>query len=103
MKPVRPHGRTELVGEIADQAQLHGHLVRIRDLGLELEHLSVTPRSAPTTEPSGEHGGRLDLDELLPIAQDSHAKRVLGASWSPKWRLTTSHAASRSLRSALAT
>jgi hypothetical protein len=43
MTPVRHAGRTELVGELADQAQLHGLLARIRDLGLELEHVSVTP------------------------------------------------------------
>ena len=36
---------SELVGEVADQAQLHGLLSRIRDLGLELE--SVTPEDGP--------------------------------------------------------
>jgi hypothetical protein len=35
-------GATELVGDIADQAQLHGLLSRIRDLGLELQSLTVT-------------------------------------------------------------
>jgi hypothetical protein len=35
-------GRTDLVGEIADQAELHAHLRRIRDLGLELERVTVT-------------------------------------------------------------
>lgn len=38
-----PHnGSTELVGELADQTQLHGLLTRIRDLGLELESVSVS-------------------------------------------------------------
>ena len=32
---------TELAGEIADGAQLHGLLTRIRDLGLELVSVSV--------------------------------------------------------------
>ncbi len=36
MELVHRDGCTELVGEIADQAQLHGLLTRIRDLGLEL-------------------------------------------------------------------
>lgn len=43
---------TELVGEIADQAQLHGLLTRIRDLGLELDSV--------TTEDGGEVGERPD-------------------------------------------
>jgi hypothetical protein len=42
MTLVRHRGRTELIGEIADQAQLHGVLARIRDLGLELEHASLS-------------------------------------------------------------
>ena len=35
-------GNTELSGEIADQTQLHGVLTRIRDLGLELESVTVS-------------------------------------------------------------
>jgi hypothetical protein len=47
MTLVHSTGVTELVGEVADQAQLHGLLSRIRDLGLELESLTVTgPRQA---------------------------------------------------------
>jgi hypothetical protein len=46
-------GRTELVGEVADQAQLHGLLNRIRDLGLEL--IELTPRPAGrVSRPEGE-------------------------------------------------
>jgi hypothetical protein len=32
---------SELVGEISDQAQLHGLLTRIRDLGIELEAVTI--------------------------------------------------------------
>jgi hypothetical protein len=35
-------GATELVGEVVDQAQLHGLLTRLRDLALELEAMTVT-------------------------------------------------------------
>jgi hypothetical protein len=41
MTPLRRAGSTELVGEVTDQAQLHGLLSRIRDLGLELESVTV--------------------------------------------------------------
>ncbi len=47
---VHRRGHTDLVGEIADQAQLHGLLSRIRDLGLELEHVTVLPE--PQQPPS---------------------------------------------------
>ena len=42
MAPVRRPGATELVGNVADQAQLHGLLSRIRDLGLELASVTVS-------------------------------------------------------------
>jgi hypothetical protein len=38
---------TELVGEIVDQAQLHGLLSRIRDLGLELESVTTDDSREP--------------------------------------------------------
>jgi len=43
LTPCYRRGHTDLFGEIADQAQLHGLLTRIRDLGLELEDVSVRP------------------------------------------------------------
>jgi hypothetical protein len=43
MAPCYRRGHTDLVGQIADQAQLYGLLSRIRDLGLELEHVTVLP------------------------------------------------------------
>jgi len=42
MATVRRPGATELAGEVADQAQLHGLLSRIRDLGLELTSVTVS-------------------------------------------------------------
>ncbi len=50
---LRPRdGGTELFGEIADQTQLHGVLTRIRDLGLDLQ--SVTVSAADPTAPDAE-------------------------------------------------
>jgi hypothetical protein len=48
LTPVRRRETTELVGEVVDQAQLHGLLTRIRDLGLELESVRVTEADSPT-------------------------------------------------------
>lgn len=46
MTLVRRRGATELVGKLVDQAQLHGLITRIRDLGLELESVSVLSTDA---------------------------------------------------------
>jgi hypothetical protein len=43
MTPCYRRGRTHLSGEIADQAALYGLLSRVRDLGLELENVTVLP------------------------------------------------------------
>jgi hypothetical protein len=47
-------GATELAGEVADQAQLHGVLTRIRDLGLELQSVDVA--DAHLTTPNQHKG-----------------------------------------------
>jgi hypothetical protein len=46
MQMERVAGTTVLTGRVVDQAQLHGFIARIEELGLEL--LSVEQRSAPT-------------------------------------------------------
>jgi hypothetical protein len=50
MTPMEREGRTELVGEVVDQAHLHGLLSRIRDLGLELLEVSLDPDRANPKE-----------------------------------------------------
>lgn len=40
-----PDGTTTLRGAVADQAELHGLLAKVRDLGAPL--ISVTPTTAP--------------------------------------------------------
>jgi hypothetical protein len=56
MTLVRRPGATELVGEVVDQAHLHGLLTRIRDLGLELE--SMTAFDADPDQLDAEGGPR---------------------------------------------
>jgi hypothetical protein len=50
MTLVRGIGATELVGTVADQAQLHGLLSRIRDLGLPLKSVIVLDGEPESTE-----------------------------------------------------
>ena len=45
MTASRRSGATELTGEVADYAELHGVLTRIRDLGLELVSVNVLSSS----------------------------------------------------------
>ena len=42
MRLERAHGTTTITGEVRDQAQLHGLIERMQELGLEL--VSVNPR-----------------------------------------------------------
>lgn len=53
----RDDGTTTLRGAVADQAQLHGVLAKIRDLGVTL--ISVQPAApAPAPAPGRDHGIR---------------------------------------------
>jgi hypothetical protein len=52
MTPLRSAGVTQLVGEVGDQAQLHGLLNRIRDLGLELVSVTVVDSSGGRPPPA---------------------------------------------------
>ena len=70
MELVRRRGHSELIGEVVDQAHLHGVLARIRDLGLELECVSVVP----------EETARPDLDPRQQGARSSLEKRPHRAS-----------------------
>jgi hypothetical protein len=53
-------GQTSLTGNIADQAQLHGLLDQLRDLGIHL--ISVNPVDQTPAQPPGESGRELKPD-----------------------------------------
>ncbi len=65
-------GGTRLVGRIADQAQLHGLLSRVRDLGLDLESV-VTGDVEDGTEP-GSTAGAATADRATDIAEAAEAR-----------------------------
>jgi hypothetical protein len=57
-------GTTTLTGEVADQAELHGLLARVRDLGLTLLSVQVHPSpSAPTPLDVTAGAALLDTDD----------------------------------------
>lgn len=49
-------GRSILTGDLADQAQLHGLLTRIRDLGLELESVTTSGPPVESERPATSRG-----------------------------------------------
>jgi hypothetical protein len=46
-------GQTLLTGEVADQAALYGLLASVRDLGLALRHVSVSPAAPGLAQDNG--------------------------------------------------
>lgn len=54
-------GTTALRGLMTDQAELHGVLAKVRDLGLEL--ISVTPTGAPPVVEAAAHKASMATDD----------------------------------------
>jgi len=48
MRIERREGNTLLTGRVADQAQLHGVLERIQELGIELVSVNPLPKGPPS-------------------------------------------------------
>ena len=61
MTLVTGNGETDITGPVVDQAQLHGLLDRIRDLGLELVSVSAT------VEPAADLTGGPTADSTPPV------------------------------------
>jgi hypothetical protein len=65
MTLTRGDGETTIVGLVIDQAQLHGLLNRVGDLGLELVSVNATPE--PTSSaPAGQLGEASDAGSPTP-------------------------------------
>jgi RimJ/RimL family protein N-acetyltransferase len=66
-----PDGTTTLIGPVVDQAQLHGVLVRVRDLGATLLGVRTpTGTSPPPVEPALMHSLRTERLTLRPASAD---------------------------------
>ena len=58
-----PNGEVHLCGPLADQAALHGVLIKIRDLGLPLIGVCQVAPNAPAPEQHGEAGDQTTSEE----------------------------------------
>jgi hypothetical protein len=58
MTLVAGDGWTAITGPVIDQAQLHGLLDRVGDLGLELVSVNPAPEPVATHRPAGQAGSR---------------------------------------------
>lgn len=56
MRLEQDRGMTVITGAVLDQAQLHGLIDRVQELGLEL--VSVNPQNEPTSERHARKDGR---------------------------------------------
>ena len=70
LKLVRlPDGTTSLTGPVDDQAQLHGVLTRIRDLGVPLLTLRTLDQAATATTTQGAPQARSPVDWRMTSAK----------------------------------
>jgi RimJ/RimL family protein N-acetyltransferase len=65
-----PDGTTTLTGSVTDQAQLHGVLARVRDLGVSLLGVRPVDTSAQTVEPALAHSLRTERLTLRAATAD---------------------------------
>jgi hypothetical protein len=83
MTLTRGDGETAIVGLVIDQAQLHGLLNRVGDLGLELVSVNATLEPA-SSAPAGQTEGASDAGSPAPTTsqrpQTGSAPRLAGPS-----------------------
>jgi hypothetical protein len=64
MTLVHRAGESELIGEVADQAQLHGLLSLVRDLGLELDSVTTGEGGNAVASRGSETFGAASIGEV---------------------------------------